>query len=58
MAQPTPNAPFVVMNASGNRQQVPLRDYLNVRIAPFLKKAVTDSLGIEYVVLGSIFSAL
>ncbi|KAK5045141.1 hypothetical protein LTR84_009474 [Exophiala bonariae] len=47
MSQPTPNSPSVVMNSAGNRQQVPLRDYLNARIAPFLKKAITESLGVE-----------
>jgi hypothetical protein len=29
------------------RTQVPLRDYLNTRIAPFLKKAITESLDKE-----------
>lgn len=41
------SAPTLVMNASGTRQQVPLRDYLNARIAPFLKKAMTESLASE-----------
>jgi hypothetical protein len=35
------------MNSAGQRQQVPLRDYLNARIAPFLKKAMTESLASE-----------
>jgi hypothetical protein len=39
----------VVVNAQNNRQQVPLRDYLNARVAPFLKQAITESLGAEYV---------
>ncbi|KEF63757.1 uncharacterized protein A1O9_01735 [Exophiala aquamarina CBS 119918] len=47
MSQTTPNPPSVVMNTAGNRQQVPLRDYLNARIAPFLKRAITESLGVE-----------
>ncbi|RVX69182.1 hypothetical protein B0A52_07158 [Exophiala mesophila] len=47
MSQSTPAQPLVIMNAAGNRQQVPLRDYLNARVAPFLKKAITESLGVE-----------
>ncbi|EXJ78215.1 hypothetical protein A1O3_09376 [Capronia epimyces CBS 606.96] len=47
MSQGTPSTPSVVVNAANNRQQVPLRDYLNARVAPFLKKAVTESLGVE-----------
>ncbi|RMD41828.1 hypothetical protein DV735_g3329, partial [Chaetothyriales sp. CBS 134920] len=40
--------PSVTLNTpSQSRHQVPLRDYLNVRIAPFLKKALTDSLDKE-----------
>merc|ERR1711939_347860 len=39
--------PTLVMNPNGTRQQVPLRDYLNARIAPFLKKAMTESLASE-----------
>jgi len=35
------------MNHGGDRKQVPLRDYLNSRIAPFLKKAMTQSLEAE-----------
>ncbi|KIW83381.1 hypothetical protein Z517_02626 [Fonsecaea pedrosoi CBS 271.37] len=41
------NPPSVVVNTASNRQQVPLRDYLNARIAPFLKKAITESLNAE-----------
>lgn len=47
MSQSTPAQPLVIMNAAGNRQQVPLRDYLNARVAPFIKKALTESLGVE-----------
>ncbi|KIX01662.1 uncharacterized protein Z518_09388 [Rhinocladiella mackenziei CBS 650.93] len=47
MSQPAPIAPSVVINTANRRQQVPLRDYLNTRVAPFLKKAVTESLGVE-----------
>jgi hypothetical protein len=50
MSQATQNAPTVVSNAANSRQQVPLRDYLNARVAPFLKKAITESLDAEYVV--------
>ncbi|RMZ84933.1 hypothetical protein DV738_g431, partial [Chaetothyriales sp. CBS 135597] len=40
--------PSVTLNTpSQSRQQVPLRDYLNVRIAPFLKKGLTESLDKE-----------
>ncbi|KAJ9647713.1 hypothetical protein H2204_000343 [Knufia peltigerae] len=49
MSQSAPNAPSVVVNSQNSRQQVPLRDYLNARVAPFLKKAITESLGVEYV---------
>src|ERR1700761_3441204 len=49
MSQSTPNAPAVITNAANNRQQVPLRYYLNTRVAPFLKKAITESLDAEYV---------
>jgi hypothetical protein len=49
MSQSTQNAPAIVTNAANNRQQVPLRDYLNARVAPFLKKAITESLDAEYV---------
>jgi hypothetical protein len=49
MSQSAPHAPSVVVNAQNNRQQVPLRDYLNARVAPFLKQAITESLGAEYV---------
>ena len=49
MSQAVPNAPSVIVNAASNRQQVPLRDYLNARVAPFLKKAITESLDAEYV---------
>lgn len=49
MSQSGSNPPSVVVNAQGNRQQVPLRDYLNARVAPFLKKAITQSLDVEYV---------
>lgn len=45
--QPTPIAPSVVLSQGGDRKQVPLRDYLNSRIAPFLKKAMTQSLEVE-----------
>ncbi|KIV84891.1 hypothetical protein PV11_00641 [Exophiala sideris] len=41
------NPPSVVVNTQNNRQQVPLRDYLNARVAPFLKKAITQSLDVE-----------
>ncbi|KAH0832758.1 hypothetical protein AYO21_00338 [Fonsecaea monophora] len=41
------NPPSVVVNTASNRQQIPLRDYLNARIAPFLKKAITESLNAE-----------
>ncbi|KAK5467849.1 hypothetical protein LTS15_000822 [Exophiala xenobiotica] len=47
MSQSAPHAPSVVVNAQNNRQQVPLRDYLNARVAPFLKQAITESLGAE-----------
>ncbi|KAK6379693.1 uncharacterized protein PV06_00411 [Exophiala oligosperma] len=47
MSQSAPNAPSVVVNSQNSRQQVPLRDYLNARVAPFLKKAITESLGVE-----------
>ncbi|EXJ56780.1 hypothetical protein A1O7_07124 [Cladophialophora yegresii CBS 114405] len=43
----TPNVPSVISNAANARQQVPLRDYLNARVAPFLKKAITESLNAE-----------
>ena len=49
MSQSAGNPPSVVVNAQNNRQQVPLRDYLNARVAPFLKKAITQSLDVEYV---------
>jgi hypothetical protein len=45
--QPTPVVPNVTLNLGGDRKQVPLRDYLNSRIAPFLKKAMTQSLEVE-----------
>ncbi|KAL2444532.1 hypothetical protein ABEF95_017000 [Exophiala dermatitidis] len=47
MSQSASNTPTTIVNAGGNRQQVPLRDYLNARVAPFLKKAITESLGVE-----------
>ncbi|KAJ9615569.1 hypothetical protein H2200_001644 [Cladophialophora chaetospira] len=47
MSQAALNAPTVTSNAANTRQQVPLRDYLNARVAPFLKKAITESLGAE-----------
>ncbi|EXJ88435.1 hypothetical protein A1O1_05365 [Capronia coronata CBS 617.96] len=47
MSQAAPNTPSVVVNGTNNKQQVPLRDYLNARVAPFLKKAITESLGVE-----------
>jgi hypothetical protein len=49
MSQTAPNTPSVISNAANTRQQVPLRDYLNARVAPFLKKAITESLNAEYV---------
>jgi hypothetical protein len=42
-----PVAPSLVLNSAGDKRQVPLRDYLNARIAPFLKKAMIESLGSE-----------
>ncbi|RMZ92334.1 hypothetical protein DV736_g427, partial [Chaetothyriales sp. CBS 134916] len=40
--------PSLTLNTpSQTRHQVPLRDYLNLRIAPFLKKALTESLDKE-----------
>ncbi|KAI1618087.1 hypothetical protein EDD37DRAFT_255781 [Exophiala viscosa] len=47
MSSSAGNPPSVVVNTSNNRQQVPLRDYLNARVAPFLKKAITQSLDVE-----------
>ncbi|KIW22994.1 uncharacterized protein PV07_11230 [Cladophialophora immunda] len=47
MSHTTPNPPSVVVNAASERRQVPLRDYLNARVAPFLKKAITEGLGAE-----------
>ncbi|KIW65274.1 hypothetical protein PV04_07547 [Phialophora macrospora] len=47
MSQAVPNTPSVISNAANIRQQVPLRDYLNARVAPFLKKAITESLNAE-----------
>ncbi|KIW17096.1 hypothetical protein PV08_04287 [Exophiala spinifera] len=47
MSQSAPSVPSVVVNSQTSRQQVPLRDYLNARVAPFLKKAITESLGVE-----------
>jgi len=47
MSQSISNGPSVIVSAASNRQQVPLRDYLNARVAPFLKKAITESLGAE-----------
>ncbi|KPI43543.1 uncharacterized protein AB675_7128 [Cyphellophora attinorum] len=45
--QANPPPPMINMNTSSGRQNVPLRDYLNARIAPFLKKAMTESIGSE-----------
>ncbi|RMZ74895.1 hypothetical protein DV737_g5642, partial [Chaetothyriales sp. CBS 132003] len=40
--------PSLTLNTpSQTRHQVPLRDYLNTRIAPFLKEALTESLDKE-----------
>ncbi|EXJ73997.1 uncharacterized protein A1O5_02291 [Cladophialophora psammophila CBS 110553] len=47
MSHSTHNPPIVVVNTASDRQQVPLRDYLNARVAPFLKKAITQSLDAE-----------
>ncbi|OCT48929.1 hypothetical protein CLCR_05169 [Cladophialophora carrionii] len=47
MSQAVSNVPSVISNAGNARQQVPLRDYLNARVAPFLKKAITESLNAE-----------
>ncbi|KIW87711.1 uncharacterized protein Z519_11685 [Cladophialophora bantiana CBS 173.52] len=47
MSHSTHNSPMVVVNTASDRQQVPLRDYLNTRVAPFLKKAITQSLDAE-----------
>ncbi|KAK4938613.1 hypothetical protein LTR10_020964 [Elasticomyces elasticus] len=47
MSQSAGNPPSVVVNTQNNRQQVPLRDYLNARVAPFMKKAITQSLDVE-----------
>ena len=45
--QSNPPPPTLVMNTTTGRKQVPLRDYLNARIAPFLKKAMTESVESE-----------
>ncbi|OAP63703.1 hypothetical protein AYL99_02930 [Fonsecaea erecta] len=47
MSHTVPTPPSVVVNTATERQQVPLRDYLNGRVAPFLKKAITESLAAE-----------
>ncbi|KIX98936.1 uncharacterized protein Z520_05397 [Fonsecaea multimorphosa CBS 102226] len=47
MSHAPPTPPSVVVNTASDRQQVPLRDYLNARVAPFLKKAITESLNAE-----------
>lgn len=47
MSQPIAPAPKVNANIQGTVHQVNLRDYLNVRVAPFLKKAIHESLDAE-----------
>lgn len=47
MSQPIAPAPKVNANIKGTVHQVNLRDYLNVRVAPFLKKAIHESLDAE-----------
>lgn len=49
MAQSSQSTPAVTANLAGEYHQVNLRDYLNARVAPFLKKAITESLDASYV---------
>lgn len=49
MSHSSQTVPTVTANIAGTKQQVNLRDYLNQRVAPFLKKAIHESLETEYV---------
>ena len=48
MAQPLYPNPTLQARIGSSTTEVNLRDWLNTRLAPFLKKAITESLDSEY----------
>lgn len=49
--------PTLQANIAGTSTTVNLRDWLNTRLSPFLKKAIIESLDSEYVFLSLSFSS-